>query len=121
MFENLEVKDFKEAQAKYLKALDKQKEAHDREMKAMHMKHVQDLGRREVRIEELRKAEKELMQLRETHKECPTKASWDKARQEHREANAKWDKVMVEAQEKIRRLEAKLVSSTASATRSGVG
>jgi hypothetical protein len=110
MFENLEVKDFKEAQAKYLKALEKQKDAHDREMRAMHQKHVGDMARHELRIEQLRNVDKELREWKEVHAECPGRAEFDKARKDSREAIAKWERTAEEAVAKIKRMDAKFVS-----------
>lgn len=111
MFENLQVKDFKEAQAKYLKALEKQKEAHDKEMRVLHQKHVGDLARQDLRIEQLRNVDKELREWKDAHVGCGGRAEFDKARQESREAIAKWERTMEEAAAKIKRMEVKLVSS----------
>ena len=113
MFENLEVKDFKEAQAKYLKALEKQKDAHDKEMRAMHLKHTGDLARQELRIEQLRNVDKELREWKDVHHGCPGRAEMDKARQESREAISKWERTTEEAVAKIKRMDAKIVSFVA--------
>lgn len=110
MFENLDVKDFKDAQAKYLKALEKQKESHEREIRLLHQKHVGDLSRHELRIEQLRNDNEGLRELQKFHNGCPGKEGYDKSRQESRDAIGKWEKVTEEAVAKIKRQEAKMVS-----------
>jgi hypothetical protein len=112
MFEHLEVKDFKEAQAKYTRALEKQKDAHEKDIQALSRKHQQDIMRHELRVEELRHAEKELRELRAEHEGCPSKKKWDAARQQQREADAQWMQKVKEIEEYKKVMEAKLVSHT---------
>jgi hypothetical protein len=107
MFENLEVKDFKEAQAKYLAALQKQKTKHAVEIKELERKHAIWMSRRELRVEELKDA---LERSQDTNKEVVPKDSWDAARQDHREAIAKWEKALQQSEEKRKQTEKKAVS-----------
>ncbi|KAF2683852.1 hypothetical protein K458DRAFT_478185 [Lentithecium fluviatile CBS 122367] len=115
MFENLEVKDFKEAQAKYKRAMEKQKEildkakdSHEKEIKALNKKHAEDIQRHDLRVEELRQAERELRELRAQHDNCPSKKQWDAARQQQREADAQWMQKVKEVEEYKKHMEAKL-------------
>jgi hypothetical protein len=106
MFENLDVKDFKEAQAKYLVALQKQKTKHATEIKELERKHAVWMSRRELRVEELKDA---LERAQDTSKEVVPKDSWDAARQDHREAIAKWEKALQHSEEKRKQTEKKAV------------
>jgi hypothetical protein len=110
MFENLEVKDFKEAQTKYLKALEKQKDKHDAEMRLMHKNHDQKIQRLEARVDELRSADRQLRELRAEYEKCPKKEDLDKIRKESRDTISRWETTMDEAVAKIKRHEAKMVS-----------
>lgn len=82
MFENLEVKDFKEAQARYLKSLDKQKAKHAAIIKDMETRHAHALSRHELRMEELAD---ELKRAKEASKDTIAKSDWDKLREEYRQ------------------------------------
>ncbi|KAF2194614.1 hypothetical protein K469DRAFT_650524 [Zopfia rhizophila CBS 207.26] len=104
MFENLEVKDFKEAQATYMKALQKQKTKHVNEVKDIETKHRQAVGRYEIRLEELNG---ELKRAKEALKEETfTREQWDKQRKEHREAEGKWEEAAKHQKEKRTQAEA---------------
>ncbi|KAF2736349.1 hypothetical protein EJ04DRAFT_542567 [Polyplosphaeria fusca] len=105
MFENLEVKDFKEAQAKYLNALQKQKTRHAAEMVDLENKHRQALSRYDLRADELKS---DLKKAREANENTVSKDTWDKERQDHRAAIAKWDKALKESQEKRLHAESKI-------------
>ena len=106
MFENLEVKDFKEAQAKYLAAMQKQKNKHDAEIKELERKHAISTSRRDLRVEELKDA---LEKAQDYSREVVPKESWDAARQDHREAIAKWEKALQQSEEKRKQAEKKAV------------
>lgn len=106
MFENLEVKDFKEAQAKYMQALQRQKTKHAAEIRQMEKEHALGMSRRQVRIEEL---ESELDRWKENHGDCKEKAVWDAARKEQREAITKWENAMKDSEEKRLQMHNKIV------------
>ncbi|KAF2120290.1 hypothetical protein BDV96DRAFT_642129 [Lophiotrema nucula] len=105
MFENLEVKDFKEAQSKYLAALQKQKTKHAKEIVDMENRHRLAIGRFEVRCDELKS---DLKRAQEVTKDTIDKHVWDKERQDHREALAKWEKALAKENERRKQIEAKL-------------
>ncbi|KAF2204895.1 hypothetical protein GQ43DRAFT_363586, partial [Delitschia confertaspora ATCC 74209] len=86
MFENLEVKDFKEAQARYQNSLEKQQAKHTAIVKDLERKHAQALGRHEVRIEEL---SNELKKAREALNDTVSKEAYNKQREYAREEIAK--------------------------------
>lgn len=113
MFENLEVKDFKEAQAKYMNALQKQTTKHANEIRQLEKQHALDTSRRLVRIEEL---ESELSRWTASHKDCTSRETWEKNRQDQRAAIAKWEKAMKAVEEHKLQMSNNLVSAT---TRSG--
>lgn len=108
MFENLEVKDPKEAQAKYMQAMQRMKTKHASEIKEMERKHSLAIGRYEVRFDELKA---EVKRAREASEDTISRDLWDKARQDHREAIAKWEKAMQYSEEKRKQAEKKAVSS----------
>jgi len=106
MFENLEVKDFKELQAKYMRALQTVKVKHTSEMQTLEKKQAIDLGRWKMRTEE---AEDELEKLKELHKACISREDWDLARRKHREEINKWETAAKRFEEHKANLAAKLV------------
>ncbi|PVI01226.1 hypothetical protein DM02DRAFT_363542 [Periconia macrospinosa] len=102
MFENLEVKDFKEAQAKYTQALQKEKTRHAAEIRQMEKDYALGMSRRQIRIEEL---EALLDQMVQNHKNCIPKDVWDAARKEQRDAISKWEGAMKRVEEKRGQME----------------
>ncbi|CAI6336598.1 unnamed protein product [Periconia digitata] len=102
MFENLEVKDFKEAQAKYTNALQKERTKHASEVRQMEKDYALGMSRRQVRIEEL---EAQLGHMIQNHKNCISKDVWDAARKEQREAISKWEGAMKRVEEKRGQME----------------
>ena len=108
MFENLEVKDFKEAQAKYMVALQKEKTKHAAEMTKMERK-FQMMERYKDRVDEL---EHELKRLAHEHDGCVTREMYDRSRKESREAIAKWENAFKRVEEHKEQWDAKVVRST---------
>ncbi|ORY16452.1 hypothetical protein BCR34DRAFT_597733 [Clohesyomyces aquaticus] len=88
MFENLEVKDFKEAQARYMKAMEKQKIKHAAELKDLEAKQRLADIRYDMRVEELKG---ELSKVKEALKDTYTKEQWEKLRQQHRKEIDRWE------------------------------
>ncbi|KAF2642020.1 hypothetical protein P280DRAFT_449438 [Massarina eburnea CBS 473.64] len=103
MFENLEVKDFKEAQAKYAQVMQKQKTKHAAEIRQMEKDYALGISRRQIRIEEL---QAQLHNVSENHEGCMPKDVWDAARKEQRNAIAKWEGAMKRMEEKRGQMEA---------------
>lgn len=106
MFENLEVKDFKEAQAKYVQTLQKERTKHVVEIRQMEKDYALGMTRRQMRIEEL---ETQLDRMTQNHKNCTPKDVWDAARKEQREAIAKWESAMKRVEEKRGQMESHIV------------
>ncbi|KAF1950022.1 hypothetical protein CC80DRAFT_483382 [Byssothecium circinans] len=102
MFENLEVKDFKEAQAKYTQAMQNQKTKHAAEVRQMEKDYALAMSRRQVRIEEL---QAQLNSMAEIHQGCIPKDVWDAARKEQRDAISKWEGAMKRMEEKRGQME----------------
>jgi hypothetical protein len=107
MFENLEVKDFKEAQTKYLNALNKQKVKYMHEIEEMEKKHIDAIKRYRLSHDEMKGDLKRQQDLCENHVD---RDIWDKARQEHREALAKWEAHSRGLEERKKQIEAHAVS-----------
>lgn len=107
MFENLAVKDPKEAHAKYVQALEKQKSRHASDMKEMQRKHEQAMQRLEARNEELKAS----VSTAQKTKDAIPRDQWDKRCQEHRDAIAKWVDAMKLVQDRVKQAEKKAVSS----------
>jgi hypothetical protein len=91
MFENLDVKDTKEAHDKYMQIFEKQRMKHASEMSEMQRKHSEAIARLEIRNEELKSAVKVAQVAAED--KIP-KGMFDKLRQENRETVAKWEEAM---------------------------
>lgn len=106
MFENLEVKDFKEAQAKYLVALQKEKSKHAAEITKMERKY-QMMERYKVRVDEL---EHELKRKTQEHDGCVAREVYEKCRKDNREAIAKWENAFKRVEEYREQMDAKNVS-----------
>ncbi|KAF2442670.1 hypothetical protein P171DRAFT_363804 [Karstenula rhodostoma CBS 690.94] len=104
MFENLEVKDFKEAQAKYMVALQKEKTKHATEMTKMERK-FQMMERYRVRVDEL---EHELKRMAKEHDGCVSRDFYDKARKDSRDAIAKWENTFKGVEEQREQWNAKM-------------
>ena len=107
MFENLEVKDFKEAQAKYMVALQKEKSKHAAEMTKMERK-FQMMERYRVRVDEL---EQELKRITQEHEGCVARDLYDRSRKESRDAIAKWENAFKRVEEHKEQWDAKIVGS----------
>jgi hypothetical protein len=106
MFENLEVKDFKEAQAKYTLAMQKQKTKHAAEIRQMEKDYALGMNRRQVRIEEL---QAQLESVGKSHQGCTPKDVWDAARKEQRDAISKWESAMKRMEEKRGQMDGHIV------------
>jgi hypothetical protein len=106
MFENLEVKDFKEAQAKYLVALQKERTKHAADMTKMERKY-QMMERYRVRVDEL---EQELKRKAQEHDGCVPREVYDRYRKDNRDAIAKWEQAFKRVEEQNEQREAKMVS-----------
>lgn len=106
MFENLEVKDFKEAQAKYVVALQKEKTKHAAEMTKMERK-FQMMERYRVRVDEL---EQELKRMAREHDGCISRDVYDRSRKDSRDAIAKWENAFKGVEEQKEQWNAKMVS-----------
>ncbi|KAJ4288581.1 hypothetical protein N0V90_011818 [Kalmusia sp. IMI 367209] len=87
MFENLEVKDFKEAQAKYMVALQKEKTKHAAEISKLERNNQMN-GRYKIRVEEL---EMEMKRMVKEHQNCVSREDHDDYRKQTRETIAKWE------------------------------
>ncbi|KAF1976279.1 hypothetical protein BU23DRAFT_456528 [Bimuria novae-zelandiae CBS 107.79] len=105
MFENLEVKDFKEAQAKYMVALQKEKSKHAAEMTKMERK-FQMMERYKVRVEEL---EQDMKRMTQEHDGCVSRELYEKSRKDSREAIAKWESAFKRVEEHKEQWDAKIV------------
>lgn len=106
MFENLEVKDFKEAQAKYTVALQKEKTRHAAEITKMERK-IQMLERYRVRAEEL---EEEKKRMAKEHDNCVSRDTYENCRKDNRDAISKWEQAFKGKEEEREQLHAKIVS-----------
>ena len=106
LFENLEVKDFKEAQAKYMVALQKEKSKHAAEMAKMERK-FQMMDRYRARVEEL---ESEVKRMTQEHDGCVSRELYDRTRKDSREAIAKWESAFKRVEEHKEQWDAKIVS-----------
>ncbi|KAJ4360359.1 uncharacterized protein N0V89_000921 [Didymosphaeria variabile] len=104
MFENLEVKDFKEAQAKYMVALQKEKTKHAAEITKMERKY-QMMERYRVRVDEL---EHELKRKAQEHDGCIARDTYDKCRKDNRDAIAKWENAFKHVEEQREQMNAKI-------------
>ena len=109
MFENLEVKDFKEAQAKYKAALEKQQAQFTKRMNEMEEKHRLASERYAIRCDELKT---ELKSAKEKGENTIDKDVWDKHRQEYREAIAKWEGKCGALEERRRQADSQIVSDS---------
>lgn len=107
MFENLEVKDFKEAQAKYVVAMQKEKSKHAAEITKMERK-FQMMERYRVRVDEL---EQELKRMTHEHDGCVSRDLYDRSRKESRDAIAKWENAFKRVEEHKEQWDAKIVGS----------
>jgi hypothetical protein len=107
MFENLGLKDEKEARAKWLETCEKMREKHAREKSEMERKHSEAISRLEIRNEELKAAVKA---ARSAAEDTISRELWDKMRQEHRETIARWEQAMREQERRQKQLESKMVS-----------
>jgi uncharacterized protein YeeX (DUF496 family) len=106
MFENLGVKDTKEAQQNYMQMMQRQKAKHKKEVEDLEKK-VRDIPQRyEMRIEELKTS---VRRLEMVAGDTISRELWDKQRQEHREAISKWEKAMQYSEEKRKQAEKKAV------------
>lgn len=108
MFENLEVKDFKEAQAKYVVALQKEKAKHAAEMTKMERKYLM-MERYRIRVDEL---EQDLKRVTHQHDNCITRELHDRYRKESREAIAKWENAFKRVEEHKEQWDAKMVGQS---------
>ncbi|KAL5409561.1 hypothetical protein PMIN03_005907 [Paraphaeosphaeria minitans] len=104
MFENLEVKDFKEAQTKYMVALQKEKTRHAAEITKMERK-IQMLERHRVRAEEL---DEEKKRTAKEHDNCVSRDVYEKYRKDNRDAIYKWETAFRNKEEEREQLNAKI-------------
>ncbi|KAL1598791.1 hypothetical protein SLS60_007933 [Paraconiothyrium brasiliense] len=104
MFENLEVKDFKEAQAKYMVALQKEKTKHAAEITKLERKY-QMMERYRVRVDEL---EHELKRKAQEHDSCIARETYEKCRKDNRDAIAKWENAFKHVEEQREQMNAKI-------------
>ncbi|KAL5373630.1 hypothetical protein DPSP01_012567 [Paraphaeosphaeria sporulosa] len=104
MFENLDVKDFKEAQAKYMVALQKEKTKHAAEITKMERK-IQMLERYRVRAEEL---DEEKKRTAKEHDNCVSRDVYEKCRKDQRDAISKWENAFRNKEEEREQLNAKI-------------
>lgn len=117
MFENLEVKDPREASKRFKEALEKEKAKQAEKLNKMekeHAKRERDLDlavrRREVRIDELQG----LLQAAEQRNEAGvTKAQYEKEYKANKANIAQWEKVFKDNEDKWRSTQARLVSCSA--------
>lgn len=109
MFENLEVKDFKEAQAKYLVAMQKERTKHAAEIAKLE-RTIQMNGRFKVRVEEL---EAEMKHMLKGHNSCVSREDHDDYRKQTRESIAKWENAFKRVEEHKLQWDAKYVCDSA--------
>lgn len=117
MFENLEVKDPREASKRFKEALDKEKAKQVEKMNKMekdHAKRERDLDmavqRRDIRIEEL---EDLLKAAQHRNVDGVTKAQYEKEYKANKANVARWEQVFKDNEDKWRSTMAKLVSCSA--------
>ncbi|KAF2271638.1 uncharacterized protein EI97DRAFT_407825 [Westerdykella ornata] len=99
MFENLGIRDPKEAHDKYMEAYEKQKLKHANEIKELEKKHADAIARLEIRNEELKAAAKEAKKAVE---DTVPREIWDEMRQEHRKTIGKWEAVVRDYEVKVK-------------------
>ncbi|KAF2749405.1 hypothetical protein M011DRAFT_517980 [Sporormia fimetaria CBS 119925] len=109
MFENLGVNDPREAHDKYMQTFQKQEAKHAMDMKELQRKHAEAIARLEIRNEELGSA---LKAAKNALAETMPRDEWDRQRQDHREAIAKWENAMIHSEEKRKQAEAKAYDAT---------
>ncbi|KAF1844267.1 uncharacterized protein K460DRAFT_388124 [Cucurbitaria berberidis CBS 394.84] len=115
MFENLEVKDPREASKRFREALEKEKTRNTEKLIKMEREHAKRekdhelaLSRRDVRIDELQSKLEETEQRNEVG---VTKAQYEKERKAHKANVAQWEKVFKQNEDKWRSTQAKLIES----------
>ncbi|CAO2652509.1 Nn.00g007920.m01.CDS01 [Neocucurbitaria sp. VM-36] len=115
MFENLEVKDSKEAAKRFKDALEKEKARNTERLNKIEKEHARKekehelaLSRRDVRIDELQSKLEEAEQRNEAG---VTKAQYEKERKAHKANVAQWEKVFKQNEDKWRSTQAKLTES----------
>ena len=113
MFENLEVKDPREASKRFKEALEKEKAKNAEKLIRLEKEHARRekehelaLNRRDVRIDELQSKLEEAEQRNEVG---VTKAQYEKERKAHKANVAQWEKVFKQNEDKWRSTQAKLV------------
>lgn len=120
MFENLEVKDPREASKRFKEALEKEKARNAERMNKIEKEHARRekehelaLDRRNVRIEEL---QSELVTVKDELQVGVTKAQYEKERKAHKANIAQWEKVFKQNEDKWRSMNAKQIESVAHST-----
>ncbi|KAF2873954.1 hypothetical protein BDV95DRAFT_488295 [Massariosphaeria phaeospora] len=111
MFENLEVKDFKEAQAKFqqaMHALQREKSKHASELRKLEKDCALSVARRDIRIEEL---SNELDKAKTSPVGFISKEDHDKERQTSREDAKKWRETIEKVKEEKWQTDSKLADA----------
>jgi septal ring factor EnvC (AmiA/AmiB activator) len=116
MFENLEVKDPREACKRFKELLDKERIRHAEKLNKIEKEHAKKereqemaLSRRDVRIEELKN---ELGHASGSLGEAITKERYEKEREASKAAIKKWEKIFKENEDKWRGDRARAVSTS---------
>ena len=116
MFENLEVKDPREACKRFKELLDKERIRHAEKLNKIEKEHAKKereqemaLSRRDIRIDELKN---ELEHASGSLGEAITKERYEKEREASKAAIKKWEKIFKENEEKWRGDRARAVSSS---------
>jgi hypothetical protein len=114
MFENLEVKDPREASKRFKEALEREKAKQMEKINKLEKEHAKKekeheiaLSRREMRIEEL---QSKLQEAEQRNESGVTKAQYEKERKAHKANVAQWEKVFKQNEDKWRSTQSKLVS-----------
>jgi len=118
MFENLEVKDPREACKRFKELLDKERIRHAEKLNKIEKEHAKkerdhelSSSRRDVRIDELKH---ELEQTKESLANAVTKERFEKRVHESKAAIDKWAKAFQENEERWKSMDAKAVSTPCS-------
>ena len=113
MFENLEVKDPREASLRFKAALEKEKAKNAEKVNKLEKEHARRekehelaINRRNVRIEEL---QSELETVKNDLQVGVSKAQYEKERKAHKANVAQWEKVFKQNEDKWRNTQANLV------------
>ena len=114
MFENLEVKDPREACKRFKDLLEKEKIRNAEKLNKLEKEHAKrerdyemSLSRRDVRIDELKK---QLEQANGSLEVGVTKERYEKEHKAHKDAVNKWEAVFKQNEERWRQQQAKVVS-----------